>query len=104
MKTRQKDRLAYLSHLLRGLVETQNNDDIPLSEAALPAAMHCIAVLQDGLLQGDPPVWVKVTEEEYARQFPDNWTILMREFDPNYVDPRTQPPTSPEQRRRSRLL
>jgi len=104
MKTRHKDRLAYLSQILSGLAENQINDDIPLSEAALPAAMHCIAVLQDGLPQGDPPTLVKLTEEEYARQFPDYWTILMREFDPTYVDPRTDPPAAPKVRRRSRLL
>ena len=104
MKTRQKARLAYLSHILSGLAENQINDDIPLSEAALPAAMHCIAVLQDGLLQGDPPVRVKVTEQEYARQFPDNYAILMRELDPTWVDPRGTAPASSKPRRRSRLL
>ena len=104
MKTRHKARLAYLSHILSGLAENQINDDIPLSEAALPAAMHCIAVLQDGLLQGDPPVLVKLTEQEYARQFPDNYAILMRELDPNWVDPRAKPEPAAEPRRRSRLL
>ena len=96
--------IQHLMQVLDTLTATADSDDTPLSIAALPAAMHCIAVLQDGLLQGDPPVRVKLTEEEYARQFPDNWTILMREFDPHYVDPRTQPPTSPESRSRSRLL
>ena len=96
--------IQHLARVLDALTATADSDDTPLSIAALPAAMHCIAVLEDGLPQGDPPVLVKVTEEEYARQFPDNWTILMREFDPHYVDPRTQSPASPEPRSRSRLL
>jgi len=96
--------IQHLMQTLDALTATADPDDTPLSIAALPAAMHCIAVLQDGLLQGDPPVRVKVTEQEYARQFPDNYAILMRELDPNWVEPRAQPEPAAEPRRRSRLL
>src|SRR5262245_63940869 len=93
--------IQHLMQVLDTLTATADSDDTPLSIAALPAAMHCIEALQGGLPQGDPPTLVKFTEEEYARQFPDNWTILMREFDPHYVDPHAQPPPAPEPRRRS---
>jgi len=96
--------IQHLMQVLDSLAATVTSDDIPLSIAALPAAMHCIEALESGLPEGDPPVMRKYTEAEYAQAFPDYWTILMREFDPHYVDPRTQPPASPESRSRSRLL
>ena len=102
-----KSKARMIQHLLQvldSLAATLTSDDIPLSIAALPAAMHFIEALQGGLPQGDPPTLVKITEEEYARQFPENFAILMRELDPTWVDPRAQPEPAAEPRRRSRLL
>jgi len=95
---------ALLANLLQQQVDQLGNDDIPLSTAARPAAIHFIEALQYGLPQPGKDGLVKVTEEEYAKRFPDNWTILMRELDPTYVDPRAHPPAPPEPRRRSRLV
>src|SRR5262245_64546733 len=88
--------IQHLMQVLDTLTATADSDDTPLSIAALPAAMHFIEALQGGLPQGDPPTLVKLTEEEYARQFPENFAILMRELDPNWVDPRAKPELAAE--------
>jgi len=81
-----------LMQLLQQQADALTSDDTPLSESALPAAMHFIETIQDGGL----------TEEQYREQYRENWNILMRELDPNHPD--LQGPAQPEPRRRSRLL
>jgi len=81
-----------LAQLLQQQTDALTSDDTPLSEAAVPAAIHFIEAIQRGGL----------TEEQYREQYRENWNTLMRELDPNHPD--LQTPTQPEQRRRSRLL
>jgi hypothetical protein len=76
-----------LAQLLQQQTDALTSDDTPLSEEAAPASIHFIEAIQYGGL----------TEEQYKEQHPDNWRILMRELDPNYIDPQT-PAQQPEQR------
>jgi hypothetical protein len=82
-----------LAQLLQQQTDAITSDDTPLPEEAVPAAIHFIEAIQYGGL----------TEAQYKEQYRENWNILMRELDPNYIDPQT-PAQQPEQRRRSRLL
>jgi hypothetical protein len=93
MGIRQKARMIHhLMKVLDSLGGALVSDDTPLSEAAVPAAIHFIEAIQHGGL----------TEQQYREQHRENWNTLMRELDPNHPD--LQGPAQPEPRRRSRLL
>ena len=81
-----------LARLLHSTMPETVDDDTPLPEAVMPAALHFLEAMRYGGL----------TEEQYRLQHPTSYLVLLREVEPQHPD--IQPAAEPRARRRSRLI